>query len=63
MKPDKPLSRVDHYCRSLGAKEWDELSARNTAKGRLKAKYHFYTVYFENKTRNTFEERLLWFKT
>lgn len=59
MKPDKASSRVDHYCRSLGTKEWKWLCVRNTTKGKLKAAYHFCTVYVENKTRNTFEERLL----
>lgn len=59
MKPNKPSIRADHYCKGLGDKDWQELTVRNTTKGKLKGKYHFRTVYVENKIRGTFKKRLL----
>lgn len=58
-KPDQQSIRVDRYCASLRSEDWTQLSVRNTTKGKLKANYHFRTVYVENKVRNTFEKRLL----
>ena len=59
LKPNKTSIRVDEYCKGLGEKEWEEIKVRNSAKGCLKGKYHFCTVFVHNKTRNTFENRLL----
>lgn len=58
-KPDVPSVRADRYCHDLCAEDWKEIKVRNTAKGTLKGKYHFCNVYVYNKTRNTFENRLL----
>lgn len=59
MKPDKPSFRVDEYCKALGKSDWTVLKVRNTAKGKLKGKYHFCDIFVLNKTRNSFEKRLL----
>ena len=59
MKPDKPSFRADEYCKALGKSDWTELKVRNTAKGKLKGKYHFCDVFVLNKIRNSFERRLL----
>ena len=59
LKPSKPSKRVDQYYKKLKAKDWIKLSVRNTAKGKLKGAYHFCTVWVENKTRGSFEKRLL----
>ena len=59
LKPDKESIRVDEYYKTLGSTDWVEINVRNTAKGKLKAKYHFAKVYIWNKTRNTIERRLL----
>src|SRR5690606_2566307 len=59
MKPDKPSFRADEYCKALEKGDWTELKVRNNTKGKLKGKYHFCDVFVLNKTRNTFEKRLL----
>jgi len=59
LKPNKPSFRVDEYCKALDKKDWVELKVRNTAKGKLKGKYHFCQVFVLNKTRSSFEKRLL----
>ncbi|MES0447819.1 MAG: IS701 family transposase [Desulfobacterales bacterium] len=59
LKPNKPSFRADEYCKALDKKDWVELKVRNTAKGKLKGKYHFCDVFVLNKTRNSFEKRLL----
>lgn len=58
-KPDKESIRVDDYFEGLKHSEWQEISLSNTAKGKLKAKYHFLSVYIWNKTRNTIWPSLL----
>jgi len=47
------------YCKELGCNQWQEIKVRNTAKGTLKAQYHFVNVYVWNKKENTIEPRLL----
>ena len=47
------------YCKSLDKSKWQEIKVRNTAKGTLKALYHFAQVYVWNKLENTIETRLL----
>lgn len=59
MKPEKPSFRADEYCNALEKGDWMELKVRNTTKGKLKGKYHFRDVFVLNKTRNSFEKRLL----
>ena len=58
-KPDQPSFRVDEYCKALGKEDWVEIKVRNTAKGKLKGMYHFCPVFVLNKTRCSFEKRLL----
>lgn len=59
LKPDKPSFRVDEYCKALEKEDWTKIKVRNTAKGKLKDLYHFRNVFILNKTRQTFERRLL----
>lgn len=58
-KPNQPSFRVDEYCKALDKEHWKEIKVRNTAKGKLKGMFHFQNVFILNKTRNTFEKRLL----
>ena len=52
-------SKLSDYCHKLTRIQWQELKVRNTAKGTLKAFYHFVKVYVWNKQENTIEQRLL----
>ena len=47
------------YALSLGVKQWRPIEIRDSAKGKLKGKFHFKTVYVWDKKINTVEERLL----
>jgi len=58
-KPDKASVQADQYCKYLEPKDWVDIKVRNTAKGKLKGKYHFRTVFVHNKIRNSIEKRLL----
>ena len=58
-KPNKPHFRVDEYYKALDNCHFKTISVRNTAKGKLKAQYHFAEVYVLNQTRNSFVKRLL----
>lgn len=51
--------KVSGYCRGLENNNWQEIKVRHTAKGNLKANYHFAKVWIWNKTRNTIEPRIL----
>lgn len=59
LRANKASMRVDQYYKTLKAKDWAKLTVRCTAKGKLKGQYHFCTVWVHNKTRNSFEKRLL----
>lgn len=59
MKPDKESTTVAKYAETLGPDQWETLTVRNTAKGKLKADYHFVKVYIWDKSKNTIEPRLL----
>lgn len=59
LKPSTKSQSVLAYKESLQAKDWVKIKVRNTAKGKLIAKYHFAKVYIINKNRNEVEHRLL----
>lgn len=63
-KPTKvqPLSesiRVDRYMSGLKEYDWQELEVRNTTKGKLRADYHFITVFIWDEDNNQMLRRLL----
>ena len=51
--------KVSEYCNMLKAVHWQEIKVRNTAKGLLRAWFHFENIYVWNKQKNTIEPRLL----
>lgn len=51
--------RVAEYCKSLDNSQWQEIKVRNTAKGALKALYHFVKVFVWDKQDNRIVSRLL----
>lgn len=51
--------KLSEYCNGLDQTQWQEIKVRNTAKGTLKALYHFVKVYVWNKQKNTIGSRLL----
>lgn len=59
IKPSTPGKRVDQYVKTLNESDWQELKIRNTAKGAIKAKYHFCPVYVWNNKRQSMQSRLL----
>ena len=54
----KPIA-VEEYIKTLKKKDWTELKVRNTAKGTLKGKYHFCTVYIWDGESHQASKRLL----
>jgi SRSO17 transposase len=58
-KPNKECIKVSEYCKNLKATQWQQISVRNTAKGKLKAFYHFVEVYVWHKESNQIGKRLL----
>lgn len=50
---------VSKYLQTLDTKDWQLLTVRNTAKGKLKGEYHFANVFIWNKGLNQIESRLL----
>ena len=58
-KPNKGSIRVDNYQKELSHEQWTEIKIRNTAKGYLKAKFHFAQVFIWDKVHGTIEKRLL----
>jgi SRSO17 transposase len=59
LKATEESIKVNDYCKSLDSKSWQKITVRNTAKGLLKALYHFKKVYIWNKQINSIEPRLL----
>jgi SRSO17 transposase len=59
VKPTTANINVRDYKSSLGEEEWETLTVRNTAKGKLKGDYHFRTVFIWDKERNQILRRLL----
>jgi SRSO17 transposase len=59
LKASTESIKVSQYCQELDCNQWQEIKVRNTAKGTLKALYHFVKVYIWNKHENTIELRLL----
>lgn len=59
LKASTESIKVSEYCKWLDCSQWQEIKARNTAKGTLKALYHFVKVYVWNKQENIIEPRLL----
>jgi SRSO17 transposase len=58
-KPNKESIKVSEYYKSLKVDQWQQISVRNTAKGKLKAFYHFVEVYVWHKESNQISKRLL----
>ena len=50
---------VSEYIKGLYPEEWEEIKVRKTAKGTLKALFHFKQVFIWNKQENQIEKRLL----
>jgi len=50
---------VSEHLKTLQANDWQTLKVRNTAKGKLIAKYHFAKVFVWNKISNQIESRTL----
>jgi SRSO17 transposase len=59
LKPTTQSIKVSEYCKSLDKTQWQQIKVRNTAKGTLKAYYHFVKVFVWNKQENTVIPRLL----
>lgn len=51
--------QVSRYADTLKSGDWQKISVRNTAKGKLIGYYHFAKVYIWNKDINKIEQRLL----
>jgi SRSO17 transposase len=51
--------KVSEYIQGLDREEWDEIKVRKTAKGTLRALFHFKELYIWNKQENQIEKRLL----
>ena len=51
--------KVSEYCRLLDNTQWQQIKVRNTAKGTLKAFYHFVKVYIWDKQDNIIASRFL----
>lgn len=59
LKATKPSMSVTEYMGALTDEQWQKLTVRNTAKGKLTGYYHFAKVYIWNKTSDRIEQRLL----
>jgi len=59
LKASKPSISVEKYMHMLIDEDWQELTVRNTTKGKLTGYYHFAKVYIWNKLENQIEQRLL----
>lgn len=59
LKPDKESTTVAKYAETLNPDQWETLTVRNTAKGKLKADYHVAKVYIWDKSESMIEPRLL----
>lgn len=59
LKADKVSQSVSEYQKTLGQNDFKELKIRNTAKGKLKALYHFKTVYIWDGKSHHASKRLL----
>lgn len=59
LKPNIESIKVQEFCKGLDNNQWQEIKVRNTAKGVLKALYHFSNVFVWNKQKNLIESRLL----
>lgn len=59
LKASRQSVKVAEYCQGIVKSDWQEIKVRHTAKGNLKASYHFAKVWIWNKTRNTIEPRIL----
>ena len=51
--------KVSEYIKELEREDWEEIKVRKTAKGTLRALFHFKEVYIWNKQENQIEKRLL----
>jgi SRSO17 transposase len=51
--------KVSEYCKTLDNSQWQGIKVRNTAKGPLKAFYHFARVFVWDKQENKIASRLL----
>jgi SRSO17 transposase len=51
--------KVNEYYKTLNNSQWQEIKVRNTAKGALKAFYHFVKVFVWDKQENIIASRLL----
>ena len=58
-KPNKESISVTEYFSRLSHDDWEIIKVRNTAKGTLKAQFHFHKTFIWNKERNRIEKRLL----
>jgi hypothetical protein len=52
VKPTTEGISARDYMSYLSEEEWETLTVRNTAKGKLKGDYHFRTVFIRDKERN-----------
>ena len=59
LKATVPDISVTDYMKNLQDNDWQEIEARNTAKGKLKGAYHFARVFIWDKTLNLIEPRML----
>lgn len=59
LKTTLPSIKVSEYCQSLDTEQWQQIKVRNTAKGTLKAFYHFVKVFVWDKQENIIAPRLL----
>lgn len=59
LKASTPDTTASKYVKDLKSTEWETIDIRHSAKGVLKGRFHFRTVYIWDKNINSVEERLL----
>jgi SRSO17 transposase len=59
LQPTLETVSVSQYMKTLVSKDWQKISVRNTAKGKLTGYYHFSQVFVWNKEVDEIETRLL----